>query len=187
MAETGELAYHGAPGYIAAANGDINNDGRQDMLLVYPKLAPHLFFNRGFATFGYARELDLGQSELKASQTLREGVQAAVLVDLDGDGAQDLVAVDLQGAIWVLSREGGALGVLVSLPPGEAGPLTITGKGESRSDGARVLAAGGTDAFFGVAEPGPVVIGWQTPDGKTHQAEAIAEDGLGRFTLPAGK
>ncbi|MFW6152301.1 MAG: FG-GAP repeat domain-containing protein, partial [Verrucomicrobiota bacterium] len=94
----GELAYIGQPGGIDGMTGDINNDGRQDILMAYSHQAPHLFFNRGFRSFGHAHMLDVAENSLLVPS--EKGQQAGCLADLNGDGGQDMVLVLKNGEVW---------------------------------------------------------------------------------------
>ena len=63
----GELTYMSESGAIAGNTCDINNDGRQDIFLVYPAAAPTLFFSRGFRCFGFAHK-PVGLSEFNPGE-----------------------------------------------------------------------------------------------------------------------
>lgn len=192
---TAELAYHGnanRPPIVAAAACDVNNDGRQSVALFYPGRNPLLFFNRGFACFGLARELELsgggnapaaadtvdpfapaapaGESgpKLKSAVSLQKGQSAGTVLDLNGDGTADLLAVDAEGQIWVLfgkvSDGGTAIQVSLALSPGERSPLTVGIYRGARCIAVHVVSPG-RPAFTGCAEPGRITLRWTTPRG----------------------
>ena len=193
---TGELAYHGnanRPNVTGGAPCDINNDGRQGVALFYAKRNAMLFFNRGFACFGLARELsltgeggalDAGQpadpfaeppAKLKATESLQHGQAAGTVVDLNADGVGDMLAVDGAGEVWALfgsRREGRALGVTVALSPKARGPLTVTVHGSRRLEGTHVVRPG-VPAFVGREQPGPVTLKWTAPDGQARTRRVI--------------
>ena len=200
IGDTGELAYHGnmnRPKVIGCVPCDVNNDGRQSVALFGPNRCPMLFFNRGFACFGWARELDMaemggsqvefadpldplgdssvGKASLKAAESLQHGQTAATIVDLNSDGVQDMLAVDLKGEVWALfgSREvGRALGATISLTPKTPGPITVTVLAKGRCLGMHVIRPG-VPAFVGRAQPGPLDLEWKGPDGKVENRRVI--------------
>lgn len=160
--ETGELIYISKPKVVAASNCDVNNDGRQDVVLFYAGMGFQVFFNRGFRCFGFANLLDLKHSRLAAAGALAHGQLAGTVLDFNGDGAPDVVAVTPAGQVCALLRDakrGGNLGVTVSLPPGRAGPVTVVGYDGKRCLGARSVAAGRA-AFFGKRAKGPITLKW---------------------------
>ena len=152
---TGELAYHGnanRPRIVGAAPCDINNDGRQGVAFFYPQRNPLVFFNRGFACFGLARELELSGSgsvapepldpfapppepKLKGAEALQHGQAAGTVLDLNGDGIADLLAVASGGEVWALfgkAEDRQPLGLTLALPPTARGPATISVSNDRR-------------------------------------------------------
>ncbi|HPD16523.1 MAG TPA: VCBS repeat-containing protein [Planctomycetota bacterium] len=182
---SGEIAYISKPGGIGGMAGDPNGDGRQDVFIVYSNRAPHIFFNRGFRSFGHAHELDLDENRLL--EAAKEGQQAGCLADLDGDGAQDMALVLKNGELWVCLRDAGGvppLALRAALPPGGyAGPLTVTAWADKRCLGAWNVSPGTADAFFGVFEPGPLKLRWQFPGKPAQEKQLIVEDKPIRFVL----
>lgn len=200
IGDTGELAYHGnmnRPKVIGCVPCDVNNDGRQSVALFGPNRCPMLFFNRGFACFGWARELDLAgtggaqvefanpldpfadpsvaKARLKAAEVLQYGQTAATILDLNSDGVQDMLAVDLKGEVWALfgSREvGRALGATISLTPNSPEPITVTVRAKGRCQGMHVIRPG-VPAFVGRAQPGPLDLEWKGLDGKVEDRRVI--------------
>ncbi|MBM4043440.1 MAG: VCBS repeat-containing protein, partial [Planctomycetes bacterium] len=182
---SGEIAYISKPSGIGGMAGDPNGDGRQDVLIVYSNRAPHVFFNRGFRSFGHAHELDLDENRLL--DAANEGQQAGCLADLDGDGGQDMALVLKNGELWVCFRDSGGvppLALRAALPAGGyAGPLTVTGWADKRCLGAWNVSPGAADAFFGVFEPGPLKLRWQSPGKEAQEKQLIVEDKPVRFIL----
>ena len=178
---SGEIGYISKPGSVACQAGDVNNDGLQDVLITYPgTMNPQVFFNRGYRSFGHARELDV--SGLDAVPT------AACLGDFTGDGAVDLAVVGVDGAIRVFPRkvaDDPPLAAVVSLTAGSGtvGPLTVTASTETRALGAWVVRAGGAPAVIGVAEPMAIRLRWRTPDGKEHSRTVVPEQAAVRVRL----
>jgi hypothetical protein len=195
---TGELAYHGnanQPRVVAAAPCDINGDGRQGVALFYPNRNPMVFFNRGFACFGLARELELSgtgaavpggpvdpavqapQPKLKGAEALQAGQATGTVMDLNGDGLADLLAVTPQGDAWALfgkAEDRPPLTLTVALAPRTVGPLTITVSRDRRRIGMHVLRQG-IPAAIGLQEPGPVLLEWTAADGKPKKDEVTVE------------
>jgi len=183
LAMSGEIEYIAKRGGIGGMTGDVNNDGRQDVLILYSAMAPHVFFNRGFHSFGHARMLDIDMNRLLAAAA--DGQQAGCLADVNGDGALDLFLVVANGQMWLFprnvgpDRESGSLAAMVRLPvkAGYAGPITVTGFVEDRCLGSYVLTQGGPPALFGVTEPAPVTVKWRLPGGKAQSREVFVEEG----------
>ncbi len=183
----GEAAYITKPKGLGGATGDINNDGRQDILILYEDRPPHIFFNRGFQAFGHAHELDIEEHNLLPESA--QGQQAGILADLDGDGAQDLALVLANGDVWVILRESEPqpVGVRVGLAPGGScgGPVTVAGTSGHQALGAWNVVAGTAEAFFARPAPGPIVIRWQFPGGKPQERTIEAKTGSAEIRIGA--
>jgi hypothetical protein len=187
MGYCGSLAYISKNGGIASASGDLNNDGRQDVLIVYGAQMPsQLFFNRGFCCFGLCRQnLDIAQhrSDLeRLDKTLVDDCsapqQAGCLADFNGDGALDLAVVLGNGDVVLFPRkvnpDVGALGVNVSLPAGKAtpGPVTVSATvKDGRNLGSWALHQGDGGSIIGVKAATTLTLKWTLPDGKTQQKD----------------
>jgi len=184
---SGEISYMWRPGGVDVAVGDINNDGRQDIFISYATLTTQLFFNRGFRSFGHARELNIDQA-LPASN---EGQQAGCLLDYNGDGALDMAVVLNNGEFWLFPRkvEETALSITAALSLSGAyfGPLTFTAWKDKRCLGSWTVKAGEPGAFIGMPEAGPVTLKWLTPDGKPAEKEVIVKNGPVRVILNKDK
>ena len=129
----------------------------------------------------------------------QKGGQLGLLADLDADGAQEMALVLAGGGLWVLRRAAvdpmtsnainePALAVSVALPPGAAGPVTVTARSnqEERFLGARnVTRARG--AFVGLREEGAVTLEWRWPGGAAQKKKLLVLDGRVRFVLPPPK
>ena len=165
---------------------EVNNDGRQDLFIAYSELGAHLFFNRGFRSFGHAHMLDLTENGLLPEA--EEGQQAGCVADLNGNGAQDMVLVLPDGGVWVFWRESeeeDSLGVKVALSAraGFAGPLTVTGWLEERCLGAWNVVPGTGEALVGLVEAGPCTVKWRFPNGAGQEREVEVEDEPVRFLI----
>jgi hypothetical protein len=180
---SGEVGYASKPGGAGACDGDLNNDGRQDIVILYAGAGPQVFFNRGFRSFGLSASLDLGTGEMLPA--LVKGQQAGCLADFDGDGCQELALVLADGQVVVLGRApvGSDLAVKLALPAATAGPLTVTAVRGSRMLGAWNVRTALGDAFIGLAEPGPITLRWQLPGGTLQSRDLTLEDRLLRVVL----
>jgi len=188
-----ELSYKlGEPDYIAKAGMidgsvcDVNNDGRQDFLALYAQSGPHIFFNRGFSTFGFAKTLDIMRDD--SFRSVGDGQQAGLIADMNEDGGQDLVLVLRDGTVRVVLREvdpSRQFDVRATLDASEnfAGPLTVTGWAGRRCLGAWNITAGSGEGFFARRKPGPVVLKWQWPGEKASQQQIVVEDEYIRVLL----
>ncbi len=188
LAASGEIGYISKAGGVSVQTADVNNDGRQDLFIAYgTERHPHLFFNRGFRSFGHARKLDLNEQKLLAQAG--KGQQAGCLGDFNGDGALDMALVLANGEAWLFLRkveeDEPALAVVAALSPGApyAGPVTVRARREKYEFGSWTVHAGGAGAFFGVVEPGPVQISWRFPGGREQKREVVVEEGVVRVLL----
>ena len=163
--------------------GDVNNDGRQDILLAYANAGPITYFGRGFLSFGHSHTIDIKENGLLPdANNARDGAQAGCLVDADGDGAQDLVLALSSGDIWVFFRENrtrDAYMAVAFLPVSGAfkGPVAVTGWIEKRCLGAWNLRPGVSQGHFGRTDAGPVTLKWRMPGGEEQSREVILEEG----------
>lgn len=153
------------------------------------------FFNRGFACFGLARELELSGSasiasapidpfaappepKLKGAEALQHGQAAGTMLDLNGDGVQDLLAVTPQREVWVLfgkAQDRRPLGLTLALSRKAHGPMTIRVSTGRRRMGMHVVRPG-VPAYIGLQEPGPLVLGWVRTDGRARRRRIIVEE-----------
>lgn len=187
---TGELAYHGnanRPNVSGSWPADINNDGRQGLALLYADRNPMLFFNRGFACFGLARELALSdgnnapaaadaadpfgvpstEAKLPAAEALQRGQLTGAILDINGDGVPDLLGVDLKGEVWALlgkRAEGRTAGVSLVLPASAQEAVTVRLIQKKRTVG-MYLVRPGVPATAGRADPAPLTVQWTSTDG----------------------
>ncbi|MCK5849336.1 MAG: VCBS repeat-containing protein [Kiritimatiellae bacterium] len=165
---SGEMAYISKPDAIDGMTGDINNDGRQDILIVYSSMLPQLFFNRGFRSFGHSHAMDIAEKTMLSQEENKEGGQAGCLGDFDCDGGQDMILAEQNGTIWAAFRdteENSAYAATAYLPTDGkcVGPITVTCWVEERCLGAWNVVAGSQEAFLDQLESGEYTFKWQTP------------------------
>jgi len=187
FAETGEPSYIAKGGAVACDVGEINDDGRRDFLVLYANegaRTPHIFFNRGFRSFGHAHMLDLEEKDLLPES--RKGQQAGILEDIDGDGAQDMVLVLADGSVWVFFREVfNPLSLEVALPlkGANTGPVKVWAHAAGRHRGAWNVVAGTAEAFFGQIDAGPMSVHWIVPGGREQTKQFLLEDKPLRYVI----
>jgi hypothetical protein len=190
FSQSGELSYKGDTGAIGGSTCDFNNDGRQDLMFYYLAAGSHMYFNRGFRTFGVANGLDLGAHGLLPQA--EEGQQAGCVADLDGNGAQELILILKNGEGWVCRLDPGdtlgrcARGVL---PPGgkTRGPVTVAAWRDGRCLGAWNAVAGTSEAYVAQTEACSVVLRWRLPDGAVREKTVRLGDRPGRVMLDEGR
>jgi len=180
----GEVPYIAKPEGVACAAVDFNNDGRQDLFIAYDGLLPHLFFNRGFRSFGHARDVDFSvQNRLLVAA---QGQQAGAMADLNGDGVLDMALVLKDGAVWAIFGRAAdrALAVSAFLPANapSAGPAMVRARRFDRDLGVVAVAPGQT-AFFGARQPGPIALAWRFPGNASGVKEIVLENGPVRVNL----
>ena len=185
MRFTGELSYTGTDA-TGGMTCDVNNDGRQDLILSYAGSSPLIFFNRGFRSFGVAKRLTFNQQDLPDAN---KGIQACCWGDFDGDGIQELAMILKNGEIAVLSLENGAgygrcLRVGLSGKGRFLGPLTVTGYSKDRCLGAWNVVAGASEAFLGLPEAGQLTLRWKLPGGTPQEKSFIIENRPQQFVIP---
>lgn len=179
MSFTGEFAYKGQTDAHAGAVGDINGDGRQDIICFYDNSVPHINFNRGFRSFGHANVIDFDTTGVIPE--IANGQQTGNWTNLKGDGIQELVVVLKNGDAWFLpvdtgSDKGGCVRVMLSSKAKYAGPLKVVGWRGKHCLGAWNLLPGVAEGFVAQTEAGPVTIQWQLPNGKLQSRDLTIEN-----------
>jgi hypothetical protein len=183
---SGEIAYISKPNSIDCMTSDFNNDGRQDVLITYSDQGAQIFFNRGFRSFGHAHDLDLTENQLLVAA--EAGQKAGCAIDLNNDGAQDMVLGLPDGGIWCFDRstdDGQPLAVIAALSPKHPfkGPVTVTGWVGERLLGAWNVMPGTADAFFGTREAGVITVKWQLPGNGAQKMDVQLESKAKRIEL----
>jgi hypothetical protein len=178
MKLTGELSYVAKGSAVAGCVGDLNNDGRQDLTILYSAMAPQAFFNRGFRSFGFSLSLDLSRGALLSEAA--EGQLAGCVADFTGDGAQDLAVVlkDGQCAVVVRTPTGADLcaRTVPSLKSGWTGPVKVEALAEKRMLGAWNVCTGSPPAFLSRSDAGTLKIRWRFPGQPEQSKDVILEN-----------
>jgi hypothetical protein len=89
--------YPTGAGAFAVATGDLNGDGKLDLVLLDHTAGARLMFNNGDGTFTSPSDKSVGSSPI-----------AVALGDIDGDGRLDIVSITVQGEVVVVLNQGGA-------------------------------------------------------------------------------
>jgi hypothetical protein len=186
---SGEVAYISKPRGVCGNTCDINNDGRQDVFIAYAAdTSPQIFFNRLFRSFGHAHQpIDI--NELQLIPESMNGQQAGVVVDLTGDGAQDMAFALLTGEVYVFPRAtdlGSCLAARVTLAPGlqQNGPVTVTSDNGIHAMGAWVVQPGVSEAFLGRASAGELNVSWQLPGAAVQKKKIVLDTKCVRVEIP---
>ena len=199
---SGEICYISRPGGSGAAPCDPNNDGLQDVLVLYGPEGvhgPQVFINRGFRNLGYAGGLDIEDRNLLAeADNGREGQQCGLVADLTGDGHGDMAVVLADGDLYVFPQttpdppapDSGRRvpsPLRVALPArGTAGPVRIVASNDLRSLGAWNLRPG-EEISISREEFGEVTIKWRLPGGPEREKKFELDEKTPRFVIPEEK
>ncbi|MBA4389222.1 MAG: hypothetical protein C0404_14710 [Verrucomicrobia bacterium] len=184
---SGEIAYISKPNGGDCFTGDMNNDGKQDVLITYTAdNSAQIFFNRGFRSFGHAHDLDVQENQLLPSSEAAQ--KTGCLGDFNADGAHDMVLGLPNGEVWVFTRDTAdsqSLAAIVSLAAKDAlkGPVNVTGWSGDRCMGAWSVLPGVTEAFFGTKDAGPITVKWQLPGGAAQKKDIQVDTKPKRFEL----
>ena len=183
--------YNVGKGVHAGMLGDINNDGRQDFVVFYSDTSeeprdPQIYFNRGFRSFGFAADLNL--SETSMLYDAASGQQAGCWADLNNDGAQDVVLVDVNNSLGVVFRNNAqedALCLNIAVPTnGEyVGPIKVTAYNDDRNLGTWNINQSSPGARFCAREAGEFKVQWQIPGMELQEETVVVEEGSKRFLL----
>lgn len=172
---TGELSYNIRPGVNHIGLGDHALDGRVDLVLFNQALPPQIYFNRGFAVFGYDMELDLQEDAIDTLDAAGMGQQAGLLADLTGDGLQELLLLTSEGELWLLQRQTEGITPLTAelrLPATVTGPVPVVVRDGDRVLGARISAPH-APAFIGRRNRGPVDVTWRKGPGHEPHTQRV--------------
>jgi VCBS repeat protein len=172
LALSGEICYTAKPEAVSASLCDVNNDGRQELVIAHAKAVPEFYFNRGYRNL--SRALSLSYENQTVIEIAKQGQQAITVADLNGDGGQDMALAENDGRIHVFLRErprernDDYVGVRVFLPAsaGHPGPITVTAWNKLRCLGAWSITPGSGGAHFGAAGQYKMTIKWKLPGGK---------------------
>ena len=180
---SGETDYVPSTGQRDILINDFNGDGLQDLIILYERAIPHCFFNRGFATYGFAAELDLAAGK-NALRTAAQGQQAGLLTDMNGDGAPDLVMVLSDGSIYACMREKRKqeLTLCIDAPSNITTPIELMIESEQRSLGVWSLESG-RPLYIGLEKPGPLHLSWKSKGADKQQQKVLLVDGPVRIQL----
>ncbi|MEI7832527.1 MAG: VCBS repeat-containing protein [bacterium] len=168
-AASGEPKYKATGKITGTITCDFNGDGREDIIYLSDELGMQAFYNRSFACFGIAEELDPKENQQLGDiiDRLYEGQQFGAAADFIGDGHQQVALITKKGELLVLTTvldKGWRSGLTVTAPAGYAGPLNVTARDGKRNLGVRQITPG-TPAYFGKRDKGPLQLTWQYPGG----------------------
>jgi hypothetical protein len=184
LVRSGELGYVTKPGAVSADACDLNNDGRQDLMVFYSERAPQVFFNRGFRSFGFSLSMDLERVKLLVEA--QKGVQAGCVADFTGDGAQDAAVVLTDGRVMLLVRTPTDADLVVRVIAKGDEPVRVVAATPDRPLGARNVTPGGPPAFVCRSDAGPVTLRWRFPGAEPQSRRLLLVDKPLTLVLEAG-
>ncbi|MEI7833419.1 MAG: VCBS repeat-containing protein [bacterium] len=168
-AASGEPKYKATGKITGTITCDFNGDGRENIIYLSEEIGPQAYYNRSFACFGIAEELDPKENQQLGDiiDRLYEGQQFGAAADFIGDGHQQVALITKKGELLVLTTvldKGWRSGLTVTAPAGYAGPLNVTAREGKRNLGVRQITPG-IPAYFGKRDKGPLLLTWQYPGG----------------------
>lgn len=122
----GSISYKCPPRANDVQAVDLNHDGRSDLCLIYAEADLLYHWNRGYRSFGEEGDVRLPGTQAQPGQA-RIGQKAFTVADFNSDGSLDLVVAMTDGTIFSYSNDMiGRPGVMLRLPKGVAGPMTVS-------------------------------------------------------------
>lgn len=169
MRQTGEPGYIVQSGAACAALGDFNGDMFVDLFAGYGEEDGQFFFNRGFRSFAIAEALKFREDDMAGCGN---GQAAACWLDVDGDGALELITVLSAGDVYLSRSSVGEVDeprrIVAKVPKvaGYAGPLVVKFSLQGRCLGSRLADRWRGQAVMAVPVPGRYTVSWRSPDGR---------------------
>ncbi|MCC5847364.1 MAG: VCBS repeat-containing protein [Verrucomicrobia bacterium] len=150
FALSGEISYIAGPGVRDILFADFTHHGRMDLVFVYDNRGALFFFNRGFASYGFAIDMDL----MEAWPDSADGSVAGASGNFRGEGVQDLLLLSTGGELVLIpGGEAEHDGLGAHLPAGAANaPATIFRNTAEPNRSAQSVTPGGAPASFGGAD-----------------------------------
>ena len=185
IGRAGSISYKAPTGISDCSAVDLNNDGRQDLSLLYLDKAYIYHFNRGYRCMGEEGEMQL---QLPAAQETpgagEMGQIAAAYGDFNNDGAIDMAVAKADGSIFCTFLDNFKVpGIRVRLPKGVTGPVTVSvwqGKGPFCC-GTHVVS-GHTPIFLNVRYSDKAVLKYRLP-GKGECEKTVKVENVVDVTL----
>lgn len=175
LLDSGEPEYIAKQGNSGLTVADLNHDGLMDFAVAYERAGLHVFFNRGFRTFGYAASL--GPVDTSLLPAAGDGQQTTIAGDLDSDGAVDLVMVLNDGTVQAMMSNAPDEMLCLNLQPGRglSVPVAVKVAATEYSLGAWQLTPGAAGPAIGVRSPGAFVLTWRLPGQEAQTKKVFVE------------
>jgi hypothetical protein len=167
--DAGSLGYKMTGGASSCLAADLDHDGRPDLAIAYGDTGLVYHFNRGYRCFGEEGGLRLNEMD-DPPEIESFGIADCCAGDLDGDGADEFVAVFGEGGAYCFFTSVADVPTFSARPSsGSTGPVTVSawqGDEIPVCTGTWSLSGTGPPRTFTLRRAGECTLKWRVPGGR---------------------